>query len=89
MRRKVVLLLAAVFLLLVTFVVGGLLTGVTLAQPAPTPISFGETISDSIDDAGTCNEYTFSADAGDTIIIRLDTTSGSLAEGPGNRHHRG
>ena len=68
--------IAAVFLLLVTFVVGGLLTGVILAQPAL--ISFGETISDSIDDAGTCNEYTFTADASDTVIIRLHTTSGSL-----------
>jgi RHS repeat-associated protein len=42
------------------------------------PIEFGETISSSIGASGEEDEYTFSADANDTIIIRLDSTSGYL-----------
>jgi hypothetical protein len=38
-------------------------------------IQSGETLSGSIDDVGEVDNYTFSAEANDTVIIRLDTTS--------------
>jgi hypothetical protein len=43
-----------------------------------TPIVFGQTISGSIDPYIEVDIYTFSANAGDTVIIRVRKTSGSL-----------
>lgn len=41
-------------------------------------VKFGETISASIDPAGEVDTYVFSADAGDTILVRTSQTSGVL-----------
>jgi len=43
-----------------------------------TPINFGETICASIDSAGEVDTYTFSASAGDSVLIRMSASSGSL-----------
>ncbi len=40
------------------------------------PIQFGETITDSIDFVGDIGNYTFSANAGDTVLIRISELSG-------------
>ena len=56
--------------------------GIFIERPnnpsSTTPITFGQTISGSIDPSTEIDFYTFSANAGDTVIIRLDRTSGSL-----------
>ena len=40
-----------------------------------TPIAFGETVSASLDAVGQCDTYTFDANAGDKILVRMSTTS--------------
>jgi len=42
------------------------------------PIDFGETLSGSIDAAAEMDTYTFTADADDTVLIRMVEASGSL-----------
>ena len=44
-----------------------------------TPLGFGETVSGSIDLPDELDTYTFSADAGDEVLIRADKTSGDLS----------
>jgi hypothetical protein len=44
-----------------------------------TPISFGEPVSGSMDSGVKVDFYSFSANAGDTVILRLQVTKGVLA----------
>ena len=43
-----------------------------------TPVGFGETVSGSIDFPDEMDTYTFSANAGDTVLIRMNEVSGNL-----------
>ena len=44
------------------------------------PIGFGEVISDSIDFPGDADNYTFSANADDTILVRMSRASGTALD---------
>jgi hypothetical protein len=59
-----------------------LLAGSTILFPlitfAQTPISCGQTISDSIGAVSEKDEYTFTANAGDKVNVRMSRTSGSI-----------
>jgi hypothetical protein len=48
---------------------------------SPVPIAFGQTLSGSILTAAEMDTYTFTASAGDKVLVRMSTSSGSLWEG--------
>jgi hypothetical protein len=54
-----------------------------LADPpvCPASIGFGETIQCSITSAGENDSYTFSASAGDKVVVRMSKSSGTLWPG--------
>jgi len=65
-----------IYLLFVCFF--GIGPGWQIALADPTPISFGQTVIGSIDFQDETDEYTFSANAGDSILIAVSYASGSL-----------
>jgi hypothetical protein len=56
-------------------------TPVLLPAVCPPSISFGETIQCSIVSAGETDAYTFTASAGDKVLIRMSKSSGTLQPG--------
>lgn len=48
------------------------------AAQVSTPIDFGETVSGSIDAAGEIDTYSFTANAGDRILVGMSNVSGNL-----------
>lgn len=61
------------------------LVGPAHAAPAvcPSSIGFGETIQCSIVSAGETDTYTFTASAGDKVLVRMKTSTGNLWAGIG------
>ena len=51
---------------------------VSAAAVCPSSISFGQTIQCSIDSAGETDTYTFTASAGDKVLVRMSQASGTL-----------
>jgi PKD repeat protein len=71
--HRIFLLFALLFVSVLT-----LASNVQLAKTETYPANFGDVIFDSIDPAGEVDTYTFSANAGDAIFVRMTQTSGSL-----------
>ncbi len=71
--RRIFLLLALLFVSVLT-----LASNIQLAKTETYPVNFGDIVFASIDPAGEVDTYTFSANAGDAIFVRMTDTSGSL-----------
>ena len=71
-------LLTMLFLAMSLLVIADHNSPAALAQDAATPLTYGETLTGSLDDTQTAQLYIFSGTAGDTISVTMNATSGDL-----------
>ncbi|MCD4737860.1 MAG: PPC domain-containing protein [Anaerolineae bacterium] len=74
--RKISTLIRLLFIFLLLWIIE---TPTLPAQAAPTAIDFGTTLTGAISTAGEEDTFTFTAQAGDIVLVRMSVTSGSLS----------
>lgn len=66
------------YCLLLTIMLGLLVTGISQAQSPPTPIQYGQTVQDTITETETTFSYVFDGNGGDQITATVNTIDGDL-----------
>jgi putative nucleotidyltransferase with HDIG domain len=77
MQRTLCLILSVLLVVVAALAVGQWVTRTDVS--AATPINFGEVISASIASVGESDNYTFSGDVNDTVLVRLEDTGGETS----------